>query len=383
MSAAQRHAVADRILELLQPKKKAAPLATASETALVRLLAAIGDARAEPVFWARVEAPQPTEIRVASLQALGKMPPPSGAAALKRLFACAADRVFAVAAPALMILKAIPVNGKTLKDWLPLLEAPDVGTRRFAIEKIGDQDTAEVAAALMKQLHHPDRALRDQALACLGRLEHGREALAAELLNAATPEDAWPLARAQTPVAPSYSAALRARLFNQACKYLEAEDRRAEPLLFLLREANNRDLRDRLEERAETLRKKKQYAGALQYLRLLGRDPACGEELRFLLAACGLKRSQHDLSAEGRAADPSLGQFARLIHNHQTDPLVYVRKASWLAPEDLFYLGFHFAEGTGPERTFGGEVLKLVLKRSPRSQVAKDAKSKLRSSGLA
>ena len=58
-------------------------------------------------------------------------------------------------------------------------------------------------------------------------------------------------------------------------------------------------------------------------------------------------------------------------------------RATWLDPEDLLYIGFHFAEGTGPDRTFGGEVLKLVLKRSPKSQVGKDAKSKLRSSGLA
>ena len=74
---------------------------------------------------------------------------------------------------------------------------------------------------------------------------------------------------------------MRTRLFNQACKYLEAEDRRADPLFFVLREADAKDLRDRLAERALALRKKKQYAGALLYLRLLGRDPALGEELRF------------------------------------------------------------------------------------------------------
>ena len=80
LSAGQRRAVVDRILELLLPKKKTPPLAPGSEAALIRLLAALGDPRAEPIFWARVEAPQPTELRAAALQALGKLPPPTDAA---------------------------------------------------------------------------------------------------------------------------------------------------------------------------------------------------------------------------------------------------------------------------------------------------------------
>ena len=57
-------------------------------------------------------------------------------------------------------------------------------------------------------------------------------------------------------------------------------------------------------------------------------------------------------------------------------------KVKWLDPEDLYYLGFHFAEQGGYQRQFGADVLKLVLKRSPRSKVAQAAKSKLRSAGM-
>ena len=79
-----------------------------------------------------------------------------------------------LAATALMILKAVPVNAKGLKDWLPLLAAPDVGTRRFALDRLSSFDTPGVAAALLAQRTHPDRGLRDQALAALAALEHGR-----------------------------------------------------------------------------------------------------------------------------------------------------------------------------------------------------------------
>ncbi len=131
------------------------------------------------------------------------------------------------------------------------------------------------------------------------------------------------------------------------------------------------------------LRQKKAYATALIYLRLLVREPACGEALRFEMAACGLKVSEHDLAIESRSADPCLQQFTRLVHSHDVDPAQRFKQAKWLAPEDLFYLGFHFAEGNRQEREFGAQALRLVLQRSPRSKMAKDAKSKLRRTGLA
>lgn len=379
LATEHRQALADHVLSLLQAGDR---LSAASEAALIRLLAALGDPRGEAVFWPRVEPGNPPELRAAALQALGGLPTPSGRDKLGRLLDCAASADFRVAAPALMILKGVALSDRTWKDWLPLLEAPDPAVRRFGIDKLQAKDTAEVAAALVRQLQHPDRALREQALAALSRLEEGRTALAQQLKTAASADEAWNLARAQAPFVGQYPPALRSEIFTQAAAYLEAGDRRAEALLYLLREADARELRDRLEERALALRKKKQYATSLAYLRLLTRDPACGEAIRFEAAACALKISSHDLGVDSRAADPCLGQFAGLLHRHETPPIAYVEKAKWLEPEDLFYLGFHFAEGGRQEQEFGGKVLQLVISRSPRSKLAKDAKSKLRSHGL-
>ena len=129
-------------------------------------------------------------------------------------------------------------------------------------------------------------------------------------------------------------------------------------------------------------RKKKEYATALLYLRLLARDPASGFPIRFELAACGLKVSGHDLAPEARAADPGLQQFANLCDGYEAETLKEIEKAKWLEPEDLYYLGFHLAEQQGRPRKCAGDVLKLVVKRSPRSKLAQAAKSKLRSAGL-
>ena len=103
---------------------------------------------------------------------------------LQKLLACAADRDFQVVAPALMLLQKVPATRKNVKHWLGLFEAPDVAAHLLAVEKVRDVDTAEVAKALLRQLHHPDRGLRDKALAALLQLKAGREALFDALLEA-------------------------------------------------------------------------------------------------------------------------------------------------------------------------------------------------------
>jgi HEAT repeat protein len=381
ISESQRRALADQVLALVKPKR-GAPLPPASESALVRLLAALGDPRAEGVYWERIEPGNPPELRAAALQALGMLELTPGKERLKALLACAADTDFRVIAPALMILKSVPIGPRAFEDWLALFDAPDVAVRRFAIERLKDRDTPELAEGLVRQVRHPDAGLRALALEQLGRTERGRAALVQALLEASTPDEAWAMARAQAPFTPQYTAALRGKLLREAFAALDKGDRRAEPLLFLLREIDARKLRDELEERALALRKKKDYEGAAVYLRLLARDPSCAEPVRFELAACGIKLSDKELAAEARHADPALGQFARLVHSHEVDPAERLRQAKWLEAEDLYYLGFHFVEGDRQERTFGAEALQLVVKRSPRSKLGKDARSKLRSAGL-
>src|SRR5205823_5370798 len=112
------------------------------------------------------------------------------------------------------------------------------------------------------------------------------------------------------------------------------------------------------------------------------RDPACGFPIRLALAACGLKVSGHDLAPEARAGDPCLQQFAQLCQDYADELAAELGKAKWLEPEDLYYLGFHLVEQEGRQKKFGAEVLRLALKRSPRSRVGQAARSKLRSAGL-
>jgi HEAT repeat protein len=379
-TASQRRALTDQVLELVKPKKSQS-LSPDSESALIRVLAALADPRSEKAFWNRIGVEHPPELRAAALQALGTLPPPRDKTRLRELVRCACDRDFRVAAPALMILKGIPVPQASVKEWVPLLDAPDPAVRRFGIEKLGDRDDADVAKALLGQLDHPDPVLRQEAMRRLAETDAGRDLLLEAFLEAPTPEAAWSLARPLARFAGQFHGAF-AKLFKQASQYLDADDRRGEALLFLLRYLDADSLHNKLQERAQSLRKKKNYEGALRYFRLLARDPACSEDLRFELAACGLKLSDRSLTAESRSSDPALGQFARILRNPEIEPIERVNRAKWLGPDELFYLGFHFIEGNGQERDFGAEALRLAISRSPRSKIAKDAKNKLRSAGL-
>jgi hypothetical protein len=380
LTPSQRQGLADHVFALLDAKDKA--LSPESEMAVVRLLSVLEDPRAEAVLWDRVLAPHTPELRATALQALGKWVTDPNKDQLHRLVTCAADADFRVAAPALLLLKNVPLQDKLLAQWLPLLAAPDGTARHLAIDKLRDKDREDVAAAILGQLQHPDGSLRAKALACLTRMEHGQQALTAALLQADSADRAWMLARALAPRSKQLTAKHRQEILEQAYPYIEAGDRRADALLFLLREADGPALREQVEKRALAQRKKKEYASALHYLRLLVRDPSCGFPTRLELALCGLKQSSHDLETAARASDPCLEQFARLRQDYETELMAEMQKIDWLDPEDLYYLGFHFAEKGSRYKEFAAAVLRQVVKRSPRSKLGQAAKSKLHNAGL-
>lgn len=380
LGKAQHRALTDELLKLANVKKE--PLPPSTESAVVRLLSVLDDQRAAGALWDRVLRPHPPEIRAAALQALGKWISNPSKDQLERLFTCAGESEFTIAAPALMILKGLPINDRTAASWLKLLRAPDMAGRRLAMEKIGDRDSDDVVQALLEQIRHPDRELREGAYARLTAKERGRKALTKALLSAESVDHTWPLARTLGRHAQLFQKKWRESIFKAACDYLEEGDRRAEPLLHLLREADSAELSERILERAQAWRKRKNFAKALAYLRLLTRDPAMGWTLRLELAACGLKESAKELPHEARSADPSLHQFSQLCQQDAAELFKELSKIKWLDADDLYYLGFHFVEQGGYQRQFGADVLKLVIKRSPSSKTAKAAKSKLRSTGM-
>jgi hypothetical protein len=382
LDARRKQAIADELLELAGDGKTVRSPAT--EAGVIRLAGLLDDERVAPLLWDRVLPPHSHEARANALAALGKWVQSPSKEQRQRLFHCAVEGDFRIAAPALTILDKLPVSDKTIAEWLPLFRSPGLAGRRLALAKVGDRDRDDVAEALLGQLSHPDRAFRDEVLDRLSRSERGRKALAYRLGTAETSDAAWPLARVLARFAQVNPEAWADELFPRAAEYLEAGDRRADPLLFLLREGSAGGLRDRLEKRAAELLEEKAFDRAHLVYRALARDPAAGFPYRLGLATCGLKVSAKELSGEARAHDPCLGQFHELAGRDSEAVLAHLGKTTWLGAEELYYLGFHFVEsGEEAMRLFGAAVLGVLLKRFPRNKLAAAATTKLKSAGLA
>lgn len=376
MTAAKKKSMANDLIKLVSSKKS--PIPKAAEIAVVRLLAAFDDPSTASFFWDRTQAPHLADVRATSLQTVGGWVESPSADHWKKLFACAGDSDFRVVGPALLILEKLPYSAKQQNDWLSLFRAPDVATRRLAVQKLGEIDSAAIAEGLVEQLTHHDRSLKDAARARLTGTNAGRAALVAALIEETHHEEAWILARSLAPVAGKLSLKLKEDLLKKAGVYLEAGNHLVDPLVFLLKEADPAALRDGLFDRAVEFRKKKKYESALAYLKLLGRDPSAGFPVRFELACVGLKLSPKQLDRDSRVNDACLSQFGHAANADLEETVKQLAKAKWIEADDLFYIGFHFAEDLGRLRTFGAECLKLSIARSPKGKTAQNAKMKLK-----
>jgi HEAT repeat protein len=376
MTDAKKAGLAGELVKLATAKKP--PLPGVAEPAVIRLLAALNVGSTAGFFWERTQLSFPADVRATSLKTVAGWIESPTKDQLKKLLTCAADADFRVVGPALMILDKLPVTAKQADEWKPLFSAPDVGTRRLAVTKLGRFDSAAIADGLVAQLTHHDRGLKDQARAQLLTTNAGRQALVDALLATEQHDDAWGLSRAMAPAAGEFTPKQREAMLAKLGERIEANSHLVDPLLQVLRESDANGLRDSLFEVAVDYRKKKKFDKALPYLRLLGRDPAAGFTLRFELACVGLKMSKRDLGRESRVNDACLSQFAHAANADMDEAIKQLEKAKFLDADDLFYIGFHFAEDLGTLKKFGAAALTQSIKLSPKGKVAANAKSKLK-----
>ena len=127
----QRHALAKFLIESLGAKN----IPPKSEAALLRVLSALHEPKAEELFWSRILPPYAVDVRAAALQSLGNTAPTSEKR-LQALLTCAGEKDFQIVAGALMILKKVPVNAKNSKHWIKLLDAPDVQGERHQVRAV-------------------------------------------------------------------------------------------------------------------------------------------------------------------------------------------------------------------------------------------------------
>ena len=322
---------------------------------------------------------RPAELRRRALQALRGI---AAALSPSELAALAAyleeEDIPNVVLPAIELLRPLALPPSAAERLVALAGSAHPAVRDFALAKLGQQETPEAAAALAAQLDAPEPAVREMAVAALQHNPAAVPLLLKRVKAESDPARLWTLVRVLEPQAGALGADQAGALVKLLLAHLEAGDRRGEPLSYLLRRAAPQQLDAALLKRAVALKAAGRLAEAESLLATLLRGGAASPEALYEAATIALKLSHKGLSRSERHADPCLGRIERLLEGGAPELAQRLCSDAFLGPDDLFYVGFHFAEQLGERRAFGGEVLRHVAALSPRSATAASARNKLR-----
>jgi HEAT repeat protein len=364
--------------------------ASGAVAAGAKILGYLEDERAVPLLVELTRRERhPANVRQEALIALrflldAKTDGDARGAVVGALVDAAQDADRSLAQTALHTLAGIPLSSEAMRPIEKLVAHSDLERARFAIEMLGRQEGPHAARVLVNVLATTtDKRRAELAASCLRVHEDGRPtgaavrddavpSLAKAILDSPDADRAWLLRGVLRPCAPRTPAPTRKLLLETALKRLTSGEGHWEALLATVRDADARAAVEALRALAQKLRKTDPVR-AVTVLRVLCQGEGAGEEDRYALAVAELARGSRDTRAAARAANEALRLFGAMI-DRGTDVAAMLRKDRSLDLEDLYFLGFHFAEENLP---LGEELLRLIVEKGGRAKIAKMARSKL------
>lgn len=253
-----------------------------------------------------------------------------------------------------------------------LVNHPDGERARFVIEQLGRQADKDAAGVLVAVLLGPDRRRVELAATALTGMEAAVPLLAKALLDSDNPDRSWILRNVLRPAAKKIAPAMRKQLLDAALKQF-ATGRGWEALLDVVRDADPEGTSEALRALSLKLKKAGTTDKAVTVMRLVCKTDGATDHDRYALATLELAKRTKDTRPQARAGDEALKQLSALLARGY-DLAGALRKDRAVELEDLFYLGFHFAEEGHP---VGEELLGEVVKKGGRAKIAKMAKNKL------
>jgi HEAT repeat protein len=249
----------------------------------------------------------------------------------------------------------------------------DVDRARFVIEQLGRLGSLPACKLLVDALANLDKRYGDAASQALMGKELAVPLLAKALLEAKDRDRAWALRNVLRPLAKKIAPALRKQLLEISLGRLGKGELGWEAPLDVARDADAAAAATALRELATKLKKSKTPEKAATVLGLLSKTDKGTDDDRFQLALLELKRSNKDTRAASRVGDESLRLLGQLL-SRGFDVAKALRKERGIELDDLYYVGFHFAE---QRHALGEELLEEVVKKGGRTKLAKMAKNKL------
>jgi HEAT repeat protein len=357
-------------------KKTKEPLAPNAVAAAVKILGFLEDPDAIPTLLAYAkDAKAPALVRqeavIALRFALGEGRAP--AKVIEALLDAAESNDRTLAQTALHTLGALPLQAPAIKRLDELAHGPDPARAAFVIALLGKQETPDATKALVDLVLSAERRRAEMAVHELEGKELAAGPLARALESAKDTDRAWLLRNVLRPLAKRIAPALRKELLETAMKRLSAGERGWEALLDVVRDADPDAVADSLRALAVKLRKQGTTDKAATVFSLLCRSDRATDDDRYSVASLLLAKSGKDTRPAARAGDEALGMLSALA-SRGYDVGGALRKDRGLDLEQLYYVGFHFAEEGIP---LGEELLGQVADKGGRAKVAKMAKNKL------
>ncbi len=373
--ARQKKTYATATLKQLAELCKKGDASAASLAATIKILGFLEDERAVPVLIELAsDEKAAAQVRMEAVLALRFLVKEASADLVDALVlaADAVDRTLSQAA--LVTLGSLPLDKAAIKRMAPLVLSHDAERASFAVEHLSRQKGPEVTALLTKALSSKDKRVAEVATKALGERDDAGQALSRALLETDGADRAWAIRGVLRPLVKKLPGSLKKQLVEAAIERVRTQERGFEGHLDVAREADPEAVAEGLRDIAAKARKSKNADKAQAVLGLIARSDRGTDADRFALAVMELKQSPKDASHSARASDESLTRLGKLA-DAGFDVLSGLTKDKSLELEDLYYVGFHFAELGSP---LGRELLSVVAERGGRAKIAKMAKNKLK-----
>jgi HEAT repeat protein len=279
----------------------------------------------------------------------------------------------ALAQTALITLAGLDLPARAAARLDRLAGHRDLDRAAFAIEQLGAREGQETAQVLVNVLVDHDRRRAELAAKALAGRQDGVAPLVQALVATDDPDRAWIVRNVLRPMASHLKPTHVKRILDVALERIARGHNHWEAMLDVAREANPVRYADALRKLAARLKRARHPDRTLTSLRLLARSDHATDADLYELAALELKHSAKDTRPAARKNDEALRILSALLRRG-FDVARALRRDRSMGLEELYYVGFHFAEQDHP---LGEELLSEVHAKGGRKKIARMAKNKL------
>lgn len=366
----------------------ASPKAGASAEKLasgVILLGYIADPSALGRVLRYAQHDQPVSVREQALIALSRMevPPKGGALLAKAIIPMLEeDDYSAIVRNALTILQRLEIP----KNLLPLLEerlrSAHPAVRSFILSRMSKSDSRDTIQRLLAHLNSSDFEERRAAQEALAGLPRAYPHIIKELEAAKDYEAGMRLVSILRAQRDQLGKGDIRRLYERMEKLWASRDDRLAVYAAALKVIDPDYLVERVLDRVKRLKGAKKFQEAESLLRLMFHHSLLTDELKYEFVVVRMRTSPPDLSPIRRKDDEALRFVAELMKSADFPLSKRLKIEKGLGHPELYHIGFHFSEKLFEQREFGVELLKHLVKKSPRGKIGAAAKQKLKLVGV-